>query len=105
VYVLVLENDGSALAAAITCAGLALADASVPMYDLVAAATLVRIQLYIGDLSVPMSHLTGTHKAVCAHIEAHFVNDSLYTVIGNKTIQTLNTARYLIFVQIHKYVR
>jgi exosome complex component MTR3 len=40
VYVLVLENDGSALAAAITCAGLALADASVPMYDLVVAATL-----------------------------------------------------------------
>jgi len=43
VYALVLENDGSALAAAITCAGLALADASVPMYDLVVAATLVRI--------------------------------------------------------------
>jgi ribonuclease PH len=41
VYALVLENDGSALAAAITCAGLALADASVPMYDLVVAATLV----------------------------------------------------------------
>ncbi|PSN29919.1 Exosome complex component MTR3 [Blattella germanica] len=40
VYALVLENDGSALAAAITCAGLALADASVPMYDLVVAATL-----------------------------------------------------------------
>lgn len=40
VYALVLENDGSALAAAITCAALALADASVPMYDLVVAATL-----------------------------------------------------------------
>lgn len=41
VYVLVLQNDGSALAAAINCAGLALADASVPMYDLVSAASLV----------------------------------------------------------------
>lgn len=41
VYVLVLENDGSVLAAAINCAGLALADASVPMYDLVSAATMV----------------------------------------------------------------
>ncbi|XP_054275497.1 exosome complex component MTR3-like [Macrosteles quadrilineatus] len=40
VYVLVLENDGSALAAAITCAGLALADASVPMYDLISASTM-----------------------------------------------------------------
>nr|CAD7460124.1 unnamed protein product [Timema tahoe] len=40
VYAQVIENDGSALAAAITCAGLALADACVPMYDLVTAATL-----------------------------------------------------------------
>ncbi|XP_049763666.1 exosome complex component MTR3-like [Schistocerca cancellata] len=40
VYVLVLENDGCALAAAINSAALALADASVPMYDLVCAATL-----------------------------------------------------------------
>lgn len=40
VYALVLQNDGSALAAAITCASLALADASVPMYDLVTAASL-----------------------------------------------------------------
>ncbi|GLV36347.1 Mtr3 [Carabus blaptoides fortunei] len=40
IYALVLENDGSALAAAITCAGLALAHAGVPMYDLVTAVTL-----------------------------------------------------------------
>nr|CAD7416336.1 unnamed protein product [Timema cristinae] len=45
VYAQVIENDGSALAAAITCAGLALADACVPMYDLVTAATLVRLNL------------------------------------------------------------
>ena len=41
VYALILQNDGSALAAAITCASLALADASVPMYDLVTAASMV----------------------------------------------------------------
>ena len=41
VYVLVLENDGSALAASLTCAGLALADASIPMHDLVLGASLV----------------------------------------------------------------
>lgn len=41
VYALVLQNDGSALAAAVTCASLALADASVPMYDLVTAASVV----------------------------------------------------------------
>ncbi|XP_022907300.1 exosome complex component MTR3-like [Onthophagus taurus] len=40
VYALVLENDGSAIGAAITCAGLALAHAGIPMYDLVTAATI-----------------------------------------------------------------
>lgn len=34
----VLENDGSALAAAITASGLALADAGIAMYDIVTAA-------------------------------------------------------------------
>ena len=37
VHVLVVEDDGSALAAAISCASLALADASILVYDLVAA--------------------------------------------------------------------
>ncbi|KAK7578154.1 hypothetical protein V9T40_010359 [Parthenolecanium corni] len=40
VYVLVLENDGSCLAAAITCANLALANACVPMHDLVTGVSL-----------------------------------------------------------------
>lgn len=40
IYALVLENDGSALSAAITCAGLALSHAGVPMYDLVSSVTL-----------------------------------------------------------------
>ncbi|PVD32574.1 hypothetical protein C0Q70_08016 [Pomacea canaliculata] len=35
VYVTVLENDGSALAAAITCASIAVASAGIDMYDLV----------------------------------------------------------------------
>lgn len=42
VHILVLQDDGSSLAAAITCSGLALADAAVPMYDLVVGATKVR---------------------------------------------------------------
>lgn len=37
IFVNVLEDDGSALAAAITAAGLALADAGIPMYDIITA--------------------------------------------------------------------
>lgn len=40
VYALVLENDGSALSAAIICAGLALSHAGIPMYDLVSSVTV-----------------------------------------------------------------
>lgn len=50
---MVLENDGGSLAAAITCAGLALADAHVPMYDLVTAASLVSYKIYGNRLFVP----------------------------------------------------
>lgn len=37
IFVDVIEDDGSVLAAAINCAGLALADAGIPMYDLISA--------------------------------------------------------------------
>uniref|UniRef100_A0A8D8SC88 Exosome complex component MTR3 n=1 Tax=Cacopsylla melanoneura TaxID=428564 RepID=A0A8D8SC88_9HEMI len=40
IFVLVLQNDGSALSAAINCANLALADAAIPMYDMVTSTTL-----------------------------------------------------------------
>lgn len=40
IFVDVIEDDGSVLAAAINCAGLALVDAGIPMYDLLSASTL-----------------------------------------------------------------
>ncbi|RZC38694.1 RNase PH domain containing protein, partial [Asbolus verrucosus] len=40
IYALVLHNDGSALSAAITAAGVALAHAGIPMYDLITSVTL-----------------------------------------------------------------
>ncbi|XP_046461794.1 exosome complex component MTR3-like [Daphnia pulex] len=43
VNVMVIENDGSPLAAALTCASLALASASIPMYDLVIGTSVRQI--------------------------------------------------------------
>lgn len=40
IFAHVLQDDGSALAAAITCAGLALADAGIPLYDVITATTV-----------------------------------------------------------------
>jgi exosome complex component MTR3 len=44
VHVMVLEDAGSVLAAALTCAGLALADASIHMFDILIGASLVGAQ-------------------------------------------------------------
>jgi len=43
VFVIVLQDAGAALAAAITAASLALADAAVEMYDLVTACSAVSV--------------------------------------------------------------
>lgn len=40
-YVTVLEDDGSSLAAALTAAGLALANAAVQMFDTLVGASIV----------------------------------------------------------------
>ncbi|XP_028393371.1 exosome complex component MTR3-like [Dendronephthya gigantea] len=42
IYVMVFENDGNVLAAAINCATLALVDAGIEMFDLVIASSLVQ---------------------------------------------------------------
>ena len=44
VFITVLEDDGSSLAAAITCAGLAVADAAIDMFDVIVGASLVRFR-------------------------------------------------------------
>lgn len=41
-YMTVLEDDGGALATAITCGALALSNANIEMYDIVIGASLVR---------------------------------------------------------------
>lgn len=40
IFANVIQDDGSVLGAAITCGGLALADAGIPMYDIITATTV-----------------------------------------------------------------
>ncbi|GAB6028428.1 Exosome complex component MTR3 [Chamberlinius hualienensis] len=46
VFIQVLQNDGGALAVAITAAGAALADAGIPMFDLIMGCNLVNFKYY-----------------------------------------------------------
>ncbi|XP_065168184.1 exosome complex component MTR3-like [Atheta coriaria] len=58
IYALVLENDGSALSASITAAGVALAQASIPMYDLVTGLSIGIIEnTFIVDPSIKEEQL------------------------------------------------
>ncbi|CAL1538468.1 unnamed protein product [Lymnaea stagnalis] len=66
IYVTVLQNDGSALSAAIICASLALASAGIEMYDLVLASSVaMRDALTIVDPTEREEEavLNKTHKA------------------------------------------
>lgn len=49
IFVYILENDGACLSAALNCAGLALSDAAVPMYDIMTSVSLAIIdnQIFI----------------------------------------------------------
>ena len=80
VFVHVLQDDGGALAAAVTAASAALADASVPMYDLVTAAALVSalssspasacVLTAIGEVGDVNGKLARKWEEVCAQIAA-----------------------------------
>ncbi|XP_045761990.1 exosome complex component MTR3 isoform X2 [Maniola jurtina] len=61
IFVYILENDGSCLAAAINAAGLALANAAVPMYDIITACSVAIIgdKMFV-DPTQPEEHLAIT---------------------------------------------
>jgi len=60
---LVLENDGSVLAAAITAAGLALMDGCIPMYDVIVATSLVCYIFYIVNANVVITLCAGNRTS------------------------------------------
>ncbi|OEH76558.1 hypothetical protein cyc_07523 [Cyclospora cayetanensis] len=62
VCVMVLEDDGGALPAAITCAGLALADAGVELYDLVTGASAYAFSY--------KDESGATRQAICLDLDA-----------------------------------
>ncbi|KAK5648654.1 hypothetical protein RI129_003546 [Pyrocoelia pectoralis] len=104
VYILVLENDGSALSGAITAAGIALAQAGIPMYDTITAATLAiqgTTKLLDPTLEEETLCTVATHKSdteidydshgiiVLAMLSTHEQISEFYQ-LGNLDLETLN---------------
>ncbi|KAL0479989.1 exosome complex protein MTR3 [Acrasis kona] len=68
VYALVLEDDGSALAAAIMCGSLALADAGIELYDLVGACSAIKVDSHIVIDPSSTEQKYGVGAITCAHM-------------------------------------
>lgn len=92
VYSLVLQDDGSALSGAIIGAGVALAEAGVPMYDIITSATLGVLEDSDGEKKSNYGTLTvsklHTHQQICQFYQSGYISrDKVKTCI-----QTLSKA-------------
>lgn len=107
VYALVLHNDGSALSAAITAAGMAMANGGVPMYDIITSATLgVQNNVKLLDVSLEEEKLCATNiskeytngTVTLSYVNSHeqvsqiFVNGHLSLEDVTESVQMLTQA-------------
>ncbi|KAL9657301.1 hypothetical protein ABK040_011521 [Willaertia magna] len=91
IYCFVLEDNGSALSAAITCASLALADAGIEMIDLVSACSTSELegQIVVDPTITEQTYATG--GMVCGYMSN--VNEvTQLTQVGDMTLQKVNEA-------------
>lgn len=98
IFANVLQDDGSVLGAAITCAGLALADAGIPMYDLITASTVSIVDATIlMDPTLAEEDVSVTGQATTTDEHGLMMLSKLYThdqiselwQTGSLTLQTI----------------
>ena len=71
VFVTIIEDDGSTLAAALTVAGLALADASIQMFDTLVGASIVRSQVLLAKNKQVFHSLKKNHFRNASEASEH----------------------------------
>ncbi|KAJ8977952.1 hypothetical protein NQ317_008143 [Molorchus minor] len=100
IYAFVLHNDGSALSAAITAAGVALAHAGVPMYDLIVSATLgiqQNIKLldpsvteqWLCEMPVPLDGKVGNQGVIVMSMLQSHEQISQFYQVGNLSLEDI----------------
>ncbi|EFC50201.1 3'-5' exoribonuclease/RNA-binding protein-like protein [Naegleria gruberi] len=89
VYCFILQDDGSALSAAISCASLALANAGIEMYDMVSACTTSELEGHIIVDPTNLEYKYASGGMVCAYMsnlnqvtQLSQVGDMSYQKIG-----------------------
>lgn len=128
VFVNVLEDDGSALAAAITAAGLALADAGIPMYDIITATncgildaklfldpTRVEEELCLSSSCVAVDHglitiaRLSNHEQIseiwsCGSLDIEKVDKSL-DVLSKSSQEVATVIEEVLVKRVHKFLK
>ncbi|MFQ5998997.1 MAG: exosome complex exonuclease Rrp41 [Candidatus Bathyarchaeia archaeon] len=96
VFVEVLQSDGGSRCAGVTAASLALADAGIPLRDLVAACAVGKIegQLIVdvsdeedkqGEADLPMALIPSTGKISLLQMDGHLTSEEFEQLIGAGT--------------------
>ncbi|CAH0596995.1 unnamed protein product [Chrysodeixis includens] len=100
VFIYILEHDGACLSAAINAAGLALADAAVPMYDIVTACSVAIVgdRLFV-DPTEAEEHVAtispetnSNHGVITMSMLSELKQISDFTLIGSMDTECVNTA-------------
>lgn len=85
VFALVIEAGGGVLSAAITAASLALADAGIEMYDLVASCSVVRLHIAICcEWALISSHLISSLSALLSTGRHRFAHHARSVICGGE---------------------
>ncbi|XP_013191791.2 exosome complex component MTR3 isoform X1 [Amyelois transitella] len=113
VFIYILEHDGSCLAAAINAAGLALADAAVPMYDIITACSVAIVddKLFV-DPTEAEEHIAITspetsginHGVVTLSMLSGLKQVSDFTQIGSMDVDCVMKVTDLLEVECEKIV-
>lgn len=113
VFVYILEHDGACLAAAINAAGLALADAAVPMYDIITACSLAVIgeRIFI-DPTEAEEHVATTspetegynHGIITMSMLSELKQISDFSQIGSMDVECVTKAMEILEKECEKIV-
>ncbi|KAG6464091.1 exosome complex component MTR3 isoform X2 [Manduca sexta] len=113
VFIYILEHDGSCLAAAINAAGLALADAAVPMYDIITSCSLAVIgdkvfvdpteaEEHVAKTSLEDSNIN--HGIVTMSFLSELKQISDFTQVGSMDVECITKAMEVLEVECEKLV-
>ncbi|XP_026728244.1 exosome complex component MTR3-like isoform X3 [Trichoplusia ni] len=100
VFIYILEHDGACLSAAINAAGLALADAAVPMYDIITACSVAIVgdRLFV-DPTEAEEHVAtispetnSNHGVITMSMLSELKQISDFALVGSLDTECVNTA-------------